>query len=420
MAGSFCQFLPRLPAPNSNPKDKPETSQSPAPAPFVSRMPTAKRKAPVRKKPTREKIKAHWAEKGSSASRTWNIMYIDLKIREHLQTRKEDLEKLRERVHCYTWIAQHGVTEADRIKARRQTFYLRRAIDDIANSFELGYYIYQTQDLLEEYKSLASQAKIISFVTPTTTVSSQSRRKHSIACRYLRIASDYIDVSIGDIKGPEFGKPSGLKCPNCASTQLHSDDTLSTCLACGQVIEKLDDAPSFKDTDRINMSTRYTYSKRGHFVDAMTRFQGKQNTNVAPRVYNVLQQQMKHHNLTPGSVTKEQMYLFLSENGLSSYYDDINLIYHTITKTSPPDISAYEDRLLDMFDQQEEVYEKIKDPSRINSLNVNYKLFKLLQILGYPCTRHDFHFLKTQNKLNEHDEYWEEICKNKGWRFIPT
>ena len=87
-------------------------------------------------------------------------------------------------------------------------------------------------------------------------------------------------------------------------------------------------------------------------------------------------------------------------NRLSKHYGDINLIYSVITGTPAPDISEYEAELLEMFDETEEAYEKVKDPGRINSLNVNFKLFKLLQRIGYPVQTGRFLYSQNRCKMD--------------------
>ena len=87
-----------------------------------------------------------------------------------------------------------------------------------------------------------------------------------------------------------------------------------------------------------------------------------------------------------------------------------------------------------MFDQTEEAYKEVKDFDRMNSLNVNWKLYKLLQLLDYPCKKDDFFCLKTPTKQGEHEEKWEEMIYllqekypdaktskgKKRWRYIQT
>ena len=129
---------------------------------------------------------------------------------------------------------------------------------------------------------------------------------------------------------------------------------------------------------------------------------------------------MKLHGLTKETVTKDQLYMFLSERKLSKHYEDLNLLFHIITGVKCPNISHLEDQLLELFDQQEEKLTEVLEDTRDNSLNVNYKLYKLLQKLGYPCCKDEFYILKTKAKEDEHDEALKECWELLGWRWLQT
>ena len=61
-------------------------------------------------------------------------------------------------------------------------------------------------------------------------------------------------------------------------------------------------------------------------------------------------------------------------------------------------------------------YEKIKDPKRKKSLNVHYKLYKLLRLCNVDCKILDFKIpFKTKKKIEEHKKIWKEICDINEW-----
>jgi VLTF3-like late transcription factor len=165
----------------------------------------------------------------------------------------------------------------------------------------------------------------------------------------------------------------------------------------------------------------------------MKKFQGKHNIDVENlnSVVNEIKREISLHNLTPAIVTKDQIYTFLSENKLSGYYDDIHLIYHLITGKPCADFSYLEPLLLELFETQEAALDDTADEigtedsidntgTRINSINVYYKLYKLLQKAGYPCKKADFYILKTRAKEDEHDEKMMRAWRRIGWSWIDT
>lgn len=355
----------------------------------------------------------------------YNIFHIDSKIRTKILSKIDTVDRLKKELEKIIWIMNYSKDPVDKVLARSQASLLRSSIQDLENAFELMLYTLRTEDILRDYRELLSTNDSRNFVTIGTSNKNNTLSKSAeLIARYLCIAQEYIEI-----ENLQYNMEK-LKCPACQCLDFKLDDDNSTyiCNNCYTEIDILDDTPSFKDTDRVNMSSRYTYTKRGHFIDAMKRFQGTQNTDPQKikNVVDVLLEEMDKHNLKKSSdnrkekVTKDHLYMFLCENKLSGYYDDINLLYHIITGEPCPNISEYEDTLLELFEKQEEAYRKIQDPERINSLNVNYKLYKLLQKVGYSCKKDDFYILKTKNKEDEHDEILRKAWEILDWPWLIT
>lgn len=348
-----------------------------------------------------------------------NIFHIDSRIKHKLRTQISSVSELENDLKKLINIIQNTDDVISKTLASREITILRKRIQDLESSFELMLYTYRTTDLLDEFRDILLNSKS-SFVMLETDnkVRQVEKRKSEIISSFLNIAQEYIDILNYQ------QKPEKMICENCngVNLSLAQDDTIYICENCGVEIEIFDDSPSYKDTDRVNMSSRYTYSKKGHFLDAIKHFQGIQNTDPK-RIQNVvviLIDEIKKHNLTPKNVTKAHIYMFLNEQDLSKHYEDLNLLHHIITGEPCPDISTYEKDLIDLFEKLEEAYAKVQSPDRVNSLNVYYKLYKLLQKLGYKCSKADFCILKTQNKEDEHDEKMKEAWDILGWEWIET
>jgi hypothetical protein len=174
------------------------------------------------------------------------------------------------------------------------------------------------------------------------------------------------------------------------------------------------------------MSNRYTYTRRSHFIDAMKKYQGKHNVDseFLQTITQELLKEMRMHNLNETTVTKDHLYMFLSEKKMCSHYEDINILFHIITGNPCPDFSYLENNLLELFELQEKALNEAtasdKNDNRINSINVYYKLYKLLQKLGYPCKKGDFYILKTKTKEDEHDDKMRKAWEILGWQWIET
>jgi len=313
----------------------------------------------------------------------------------------------------------------ERALAQQKIAELRRKIKDIEGTFDYALYIFRTEDILSKYKILLKTQNKKTFVTH------QNKKidPNVIACEnlvhlYYSIAQNYIQLT----EIPQQSRK--MVCDECYESNFSvsvDDDSIYICRVCKTQKEIFNDTPSFKDTNRVNMSSKYTYTRKGHFIDALKNFQGTQNVDMRKiRIaLMTIEDEMKKHNLIArqcekNSVDKDHIYMFLAEQSLSAHYNDLNLLFHMITGESCPDLSAIIDDIMDDFDKLEEVLSEIKDEERANSLTVDYKLYKLLQRRGFPCRKNDFFILKTKVKEDEHDEKMKEAWDILGWPWIPT
>lgn len=342
-----------------------------------------------------------------------NIIHIDEHIKMKLKSKMSSLDQMKKTLNQLLWIAGNGLDNVDKLQASTETQIMRRAIQDIEGGFDLTLYLLKTSSIIEEYKEISKEISKNSFVKVKVRDEKKYKRSLDLIDQFFRIAKDY--VTIDNIPN----RSKNIYCDNCQSIDLRHDADNFICNNCGVQIEMLDDAPTFKDSERVNMSARYTYTCKGHFVEAMNRFEGKQTTEIPEDAINILKTELALHGLgeeNRANITKDHIYMFLSEKNFSEYYADINLIYFLVTKKNPPDITKYREELLEMLEQLEEAYAEVKDMNRMNSLNVNWKLYKLLQLLDYPCQKDDFFCLKTPTKQGEHEQKWYEMIeylKNK-------
>lgn len=418
----FCTYLPsskrtkkkKRVSNKSQVKFSSSETQNCKPQSFL--IPGVKRESRTKAK---EEVKYTNTEKIKVNAKDINIFYIDSEIQKKLKSKTTLMTHLERSLSDILWIINNSKNSVDRTLASKQARILRQSIQDLELSLELALYILKTSDILEEYRNLMKDSGPISFVNlnPRKPNSTDKRKKELIS-QFLCVVKDYIEI---ENISPNFEK---ISCTECSSIKFDfdSESSIYICKNCGTEIEILDDSPSFKDTDRVNMSSRFSYTRRGHFITSMKRFQGIQNVDPKKIAYvvKILREQMLLHDLTPETVTKDQIYMFLSECKLSKHYEDLNLLYHIITGIPCPNISDIEDEVLELFDQQEQALSEVLEDERDNSLNVNYKLYKLLQKVNFTCRKDDFYILKTKTKEDEHDESMKRAWKSLGWNWINT
>jgi hypothetical protein len=355
-----------------------------------------------------------------------DILNIDTKIK---QTFKEDEEK----------ISQYKEKLSDLLKTFQQPMLkthvrkdllkniaqLNHKIDSVNN---LHFYIADTAVLLERYKEILLTPVKLSFIG---RLSNHDKEKSDVIISYLEIAKNYTSTII------EIPlKNKRVVCNNCPNKKLFDilDNSIYICLLCGSQQEILLYTSTYKDIDRINISSKYTYDRRVHFRDCINQYQGKQNSSIDAKVYDDLSNQFDRHHLLIGdkntptetrfkNITKEHIHIFLKELEYTKHYENVNLIHYQMTGKKPDDISHLEDRLLDDFDLLTELYDKkFKNKQgfdRKNFINTQYVLYQLLVRYRHVCKKEDFTILKTVDRKSFHDDVAKICFEELGWNHSP-
>lgn len=417
---SFCKWLPQGVARTRNQRPRtPQESRTNTGKVFFSGP--ASRADPGQSEPVQAPRADPRSKRVDVEGYEVHLFSIDAEIRRRLRDRRTTvLAELKDEAQGLAWIRGKSQDPIELLRAGSRLRFVNAKIVDLTFDYEYGFYVLRTDSLFREYEQISKVVRPHSFMF-TGGFDAQTRelmrRREEISFDFVRIVSEF--VKTGHLEQRQ--RPA--ECGTCHSPDLAAGEEGLVCARCGTVKEDMDDAPSFSDTDRVNMATRYVYTCKGHFVDAMNAYEAIQNVSIPDAVKEALHEDMRHHGLGPATVTREHLYKFLTERGLNKQYANINLIHHMITGKEPPNISQYRPHLLELFDEFEEVYSEVKDPTRINALNVNFKLHNFLRVLGYPCKPEDFFYLRTSAKLREHQEKFNEVVAvlaerypNSGWK----
>jgi hypothetical protein len=323
-------------------------------------------------------------------------------------------------------------------KIQREIDILLKKIKDACGGYgSKNFYIFETSELIDEYKKLLEKPIKINFIGKRED---SGKEKKEIVKKFLSIASKYADTkdflkNVAKSPAPKVR----VSCGNCGEKRNYEivDNRTFICYECGFQQEHITNTSSFKDVSRVNISSKYTYERRIHFRDCINQYQGKQNSTVSEKVYKDLLEQIRIHDLTDGEenspkdkkfarVTKDHILLFLKITGHTKHYEDANLIFHNITCKKLDDISHLEPKLMDDFDKLSTLYDKKykqdkdKKISRKSFINTQYVLYQLLRRHKHPCKKEEFNILKTLDRKSWHDDVCKELFEELGWNHFPS
>jgi len=299
----------------------------------------------------------------------------------------------------------------------------------------------RTHALIEEYTSILKN--------PISHIRQENlpilRRKNELIINFL----DIVRQLVKNKEWFDFEVPAnpekidtidlGSYCPACENTdedRFEIDEfNRKTCLNCSTQQYAIETGITHKDYTRVNIVGKFIYNRVLHFQDCIKQYQGKQNCKIPDKLYEDLDMKFNAYRLlipeTDSSIkyskiTRNHIMMFLKELKYTKHYENVNLIYFTLTNKRVDDISDLEDKLIDDFKELVSIYDEIhgkdkpEELDRKNFMNVQYLLFQLLRRHGHPCKIENFTILKTVDRKLFHDTICKNLFDKLGWKFTPT
>lgn len=345
-----------------------------------------------------------------------DILIIHSEITKHFEKKKEFLPQLRAKLKEFKQI-QFDI--APQIKE------IQDEINDITEEKTYKYYLREVGEIIKEYKDVIGQVRKIDFLNPTKNV--DTKEKDELEKKYKFIVSTY-NFDFFSPQSLGTSEITDIKCSNCGATDFDEFDNSSICLSCYTLSKKNNFKSSYRDSSRINISSKYLYDRKIHFRDCIKQFQAQQSCNIEPEVYTLLEREFEKNKLLNESdsrdiryarVTKNHIIMFLKIIKYTKHYENVHLIHHVITGQKSNDISHIENNLISDFDKLSNLYDQLfGDIERKSFINTQYVLFQLLQHNGYDCKKEDFLILKTLDKKQFHNNICQELFNKLNWNMV--
>ncbi len=351
---------------------------------------------------------------------------------------EESIQKWKE---LYQQISQHNTSE-DVLSDVKAKFIENKK----AKAENFNFYVVAVVPIMEDFIQCKNALQKVSFFRNLndSTMAENKKKLHSIINKYINTVEYYFPQTYSNywkIENDSFQKRKKIKinlireCSGCgvSNENFVMADNHSVCSSCGMVVSiNNDNLISFRDIERINIGSKYTYDRKTHFRECIKRFQGKQNVNIPSKLFSDVIDQLRSYDLIPENhveiekskafekVKREHIQMILKDLGYSKHYEDIVYIYNKITGHEIPDITHFENNLLNDFDDLLECYDQTFKTDRKNFINNQYVLYQLLRKYKYNCKKEDFQFLKTNDRKYYHDVVCQKLFEILGWNFNPV
>jgi ribosomal protein S27AE len=218
---------------------------------------------------------------------------------------------------------------------------------------------------------------------------------------YLSIAREYSPIKIV--------QNQRTTCPRCSSTQmLEENEGEVYCEDCGFIADNR--LSGIKDIECINTCKSY-YSLKGNLLRTIRKYEGRKSF-IDENDLQKIKKEIANRRFRLSTLRVEHLIIILKDLKMNKYYEEARTIFNIIHNKTLQKlcISQYIPQILRLHEELEYAYNFVKNPERKNTLNVHYKLFKLLQLCGVECNITDFYTLKTEQKFDEHEYKWRQIC----------
>ena len=199
-----------------------------------------------------------------------DILAIDNSIKDKILSKKNKLEEYKCRLNELKGTINNVSTNRHKIILEKNIREISEEIRAIETNEELNFYISETLEILEKYNNILKTPLKVSFTGKPIT---NNKEKEEIINTYLQIAQKYYKI---DSKTNE--KKFKIKCEKCDNKRdFLVEENVYICEMCGCQQEIICNVTSYKDSDRVAISSKYTYDRKVHFRDCINQYQGKQN-----------------------------------------------------------------------------------------------------------------------------------------------
>jgi predicted RNA-binding Zn-ribbon protein involved in translation (DUF1610 family) len=244
-----------------------------------------------------------------------------------------------------------------------------------------------------------------------------------------KICKEYIKECIGDgyslsTKSNELEINQELTCKSCGVEKLTNPrESYASCPCCGE-ITKYQDTQNNKGeySEEVEVLSPFAYKRINHFKEWISTLIAREGSGPPQEVIDELLRELKKDKVeTRDEVTEERIKGYLKKLKHAKLYEHIPAIIFKICGVPPPQISPrLEAKLIEMFQQIQNPFEKHAPKNRKNFLSYSYTIHKMLELLGQKQLIDKLPLLKSREKLYQQDVIWRGVTGELKWKYIAS
>lgn len=290
-------------------------------------------------------------------------------------------------------------------------------------------YLLKVSGILKEYykdnEETFAKCEIASLGSMTGFVEQkQTNRRGQLFNEYMHLIQETDTLPVVP---PTTRPPSDpndiLKCSDCGQLmKLSVNESYIVCENCGTYdtyFEPSVTGLTYEQEINADTNVHFAYKRINHLRELLAQLQAKESSEIPEEILQQLRAEfLKSRIQNMSEITQEKVKYYLKKLNLNKYYEHARQITNVLSGKPPPFISKelYE-KLINMFTDIQEPFEKVCPKNRKNFFSYNYILYKFCELLGEYEIMKLFPLLKSREKLYQQDCIWKNICAIMGWTF---
>uniref|UniRef100_A0A6C0KEP1 Viral late gene transcription factor 3 zinc ribbon domain-containing protein n=1 Tax=viral metagenome TaxID=1070528 RepID=A0A6C0KEP1_9ZZZZ len=244
---------------------------------------------------------------------------------------------------------------------------------------------------------------------------SKSDNKGEKYNRYMEECHETIYDDTGIEAGVNFDTCEVCNIPTFVDTRLAE----AICPNCGLAKSYQDSIGTPEYLDTVQILSPFAYKRINHLREYLTQLQAKQTTHIPTELRDALIKELRKERIESAEdITTARVRRYLKKLGKHKYYEHITIIICQLTGKKPPRLSKdLEEKILQMFSEIQQPFERHCPSDRKNFLSYSYTIHKLCLILDKSELCVHFPLLKSRDKNFCQDQIWKRICQDLNWPF---
>jgi hypothetical protein len=217
-----------------------------------------------------------------------------------------------------------------------------------------------------------------------------------------------------------------MTCTDCnQEMKLSVNESYIVCENCGTYetyFEPSVTGLTYEQEINADTNVHFAYKRINHLRELLAQLQAKESSDIPDEILQQLRAEfVKSRIQNMSEITQEKVKYYLKKLHLNKYYEHARQITNVLSGKPPPFITKelYE-KLINMFTDIQEPFERVCPKNRKNFFSYNYILYKFCELLGEYEIMKLFPLLKSREKLYQQDCIWKNICAIMDWTFYKS